>query len=106
MLTGPLGYVEFLALQAHAEFVITDSGGVQEETTFLGVPCLTVRENTERPVTVTLGTNKLVGRDWGLLRTEVDRILAGSVRQGTIPPLWDGMTAQRIVAVLTRCGSV
>jgi UDP-N-acetylglucosamine 2-epimerase (non-hydrolysing) len=102
VLTGPLGYLEFLALQAHAGFVITDSGGVQEETTFLGVPCLTVRENTERPVTVTLGTNKLVGRDWRLLRAEVDHILAGSVRQGTIPPLWDGMTAQRIAAVITR----
>jgi UDP-N-acetylglucosamine 2-epimerase (non-hydrolysing) len=102
LLTGPLGYLEFLALQGHAEFVITDSGGVQEETTFLGVPCFTVRENTERPITVTLGTNKLVGRDWGLLRAEVDCILTGNVRQGAIPPLWDGMTAQRIAAVLTR----
>ena len=96
-LIQPLGYLEFLALQQHAALVITDSGGIQEETTFLGVPCLTVRENTERPVTVTLGTNILVGQDFDRLRAEVARILDGEVREGRIPPLWDGRAAERIV---------
>jgi UDP-N-acetylglucosamine 2-epimerase (non-hydrolysing) len=71
----PLPYLDFLALQKHAAVVITDSGGIQEETTYLGVPCLTVRENTERPVTVTIGTNVLVGRDTALLASELDRVL-------------------------------
>jgi len=101
-LLEPLGYLDFLALQRHAALVITDSGGVQEETTFLGVPCLTVRENTERPITVTHGTNTLVGRDMGRLRDEVARILAGDVRGGAPPPLWDGRAGERIAAVLTR----
>jgi UDP-N-acetylglucosamine 2-epimerase (non-hydrolysing) len=96
-LIDPLGYLEFLALQRYAALVITDSGGIQEETTFLGVPCLTVRDSTERPVTVTLGTNILVGRDMKHLRTEVERILAGTVKPGRVPPLWDGHAAERIV---------
>jgi UDP-N-acetylglucosamine 2-epimerase (non-hydrolysing) len=98
----PLGYLDFLALQERATAVITDSGGVQEETTFLGVPCLTMRANTERPVTVTLGTNKLLGDDLVRLREEVHAIAAGTVRQGTIPPLWDGHAADRIADVLVR----
>jgi UDP-N-acetylglucosamine 2-epimerase (non-hydrolysing) len=98
----PLGYLDFLALQERATAVITDSGGVQEETTFLGVPCLTMRANTERPVTVTLGTNKLLGDDLVRLRQEVHAIAAGTVRQGTIPPLWDGHAADRIADVLVR----
>lgn len=97
----PLGYLEFLALQRHAKFVITDSGGVQEETTFLGIPCLTVRENTERPVTVTIGTNTLVGRDMQMLYSEARRILAGAVKKGAVPPLWDGKAAQRIARIIS-----
>lgn len=98
----PLSYIDFLALQRLAKFVITDSGGIQEETTYLGVPCLTVRENTERPVTVTFGTNILVGRDMNRLRREVARILAGDQKRGQVPPLWDGRAAERIAqAVMT-----
>ncbi len=97
----PIGYVEFLGLQQKASLVITDSGGIQEETTFLGVHCLTVRENTERPVTVTIGTNKLVGRDMNLLQTEAQKILSGKGKKGNIPPLWDGKSGERIAAILT-----
>lgn len=97
---NPLPYVDFLGLQSRATVVITDSGGIQEETTYLGVPCLTLRENTERPVTVTLGTNVLVGRDPDKLRSELARVLAGQAKKGTIPPLWDGRAGERIAAVL------
>jgi UDP-N-acetylglucosamine 2-epimerase (non-hydrolysing) len=97
----PLPYVEFLGLQSRATVVITDSGGIQEETTYLGVPCLTVRENTERPVTVTYGTNVLVGRDPLKLRLEVARVLAGEAKKGKVPPLWDGSAGKRIADVLT-----
>jgi UDP-N-acetylglucosamine 2-epimerase (non-hydrolysing) len=96
----PLSYLEFLAMQSRATVVITDSGGIQEETTYLGVPCLTLRENTERPVTVSLGTNVLVGRDPEKLRGELARILAGQAKKGTIPPLWDGHAGARIAALL------
>jgi UDP-N-acetylglucosamine 2-epimerase (non-hydrolysing) len=99
-LIEPLGYLEFLALEAHATAVITDSGGVQEETTYLGVPCLTVRENTERPVTVTIGTNALVGQDPSLLMRAVTAVLDGHGKHGSIPPLWDGKAAERIADVL------
>jgi UDP-N-acetylglucosamine 2-epimerase (non-hydrolysing) len=92
----PLGYLEFLALQKDAALVITDSGGIQEETTFLGVPCLTMRKNTERPVTVELGTNTLVGQDMARLEKGVQSILTGKGRIGTVPPLWDGMAGKRI----------
>jgi UDP-N-acetylglucosamine 2-epimerase (non-hydrolysing) len=100
----PLNYIDFLALQRRAGLVITDSGGIQEETTYLSVPCLTVRENTERPVTVTLGTNILVGQDMKRLRTEVARILAGDQKRGQIPPLWDGHAAERIAAAVMSWG--
>jgi UDP-N-acetylglucosamine 2-epimerase (non-hydrolysing) len=100
----PLSYIDFLALQRQARLVVTDSGGIQEETTFLGVPCLTVRENTERPVTVILGTNHLVGQDMKRLRTEVARILAGDQKRGQIPPLWDGHAAERIAAAVMAPG--
>jgi UDP-N-acetylglucosamine 2-epimerase (non-hydrolysing) len=100
-LVEPLGYLDFLALQQGARLVITDSGGIQEETTFLGIPCLTVRENTERPVTVTLGTNTLVGQDMGRLRGEVSRILDGGARRGQVPPLWDGRAGERIAEVIS-----
>jgi UDP-N-acetylglucosamine 2-epimerase (non-hydrolysing) len=96
----PLPYLEFLALQSRATVVITDSGGIQEETTYLGVPCLTLRENTERPVTVSLGTNVLVGRDPCKLSSELSRVLAGQAKKGTIPPLWDGHAGERIAGII------
>jgi UDP-N-acetylglucosamine 2-epimerase (non-hydrolysing) len=99
-LLDPLPYVDFLGLQARAAVVITDSGGIQEETTYLGVPCLTVRENTERPVTVSMGTNVLVGRDREKLRSELSRVLSGQGKKGEIPPLWDGRAGVRIADVL------
>lgn len=97
----PLGYLDFIALEMHATLVITDSGGVQEETTFLGKPCLTVRENTERPVTVSLGTNILVGQDMERLLREVEVILNGNGKKGMIPPLWDGRAAVRIAGIIS-----
>lgn len=103
-LMEPLPYLDFLGLQTRAAVVITDSGGIQEETTYLGTPCLTVRENTERPITVTQGTNTLVGRDLQRLRVEVERILAGSGKEGRIPPLWEGQAAQRIAQVIALEG--
>ena len=95
-LVEPLPYVQFLALQKYAAVVITDSGGIQEETTYLGVPCLTVRENTERPVTITMGTNALVGRDVAKLKAAVRQILDGEWKRGERPPLWDGRAAERV----------
>ena len=99
-LLEPLSYIEFLALQHRAAVVITDSGGIQEETTYLGVPCLTMRANTERPVTVTSGTNVLVGQDRKELLLDLTRILDGKAKTGTIPPLWDGRAGDRIADVL------
>jgi UDP-N-acetylglucosamine 2-epimerase (non-hydrolysing) len=96
----PLGYLDFLALQERATVVITDSGGVQEETTFLGIPCLTMRANTERPVTISIGTNTLIGDDLELLRTQVQAVTEGRGKRGAIPPLWDGRAAERIVDAL------
>jgi UDP-N-acetylglucosamine 2-epimerase (non-hydrolysing) len=98
----PLPYLEFLALQKSAAAVITDSGGIQEETTFLGVPCLTVRENTERPVTITLGTNILVGRNLHKLSEELGKVLAGATKKTQAVPLWDGSAATRIAGVVQR----
>jgi UDP-N-acetylglucosamine 2-epimerase (non-hydrolysing) len=101
-LLDPLPYVEFLALQTRATVLITDSGGIQEETTYLGIPCLTVRENTERPITVSQGTNVLVGRDPARLRAELSRVLMGRVKTATVPPLWDGRAAERIAKVIVQ----
>jgi UDP-N-acetylglucosamine 2-epimerase (non-hydrolysing) len=97
---APLPYVDFLGLQSRATVVITDSGGIQEETTYLGVPCLTVRENTERPITVSIGTNVLVGRDREKLRGELSRVLGGKAKKGAVPPLWDGHAGERIADIL------
>jgi UDP-N-acetylglucosamine 2-epimerase (non-hydrolysing) len=96
----PQPYLDFLALQKNAAVVITDSGGIQEETTYLGVPCLTVRENTERPVTITMGTNVLVGRDTNLLSRELDRVMSQGRKNNGAPPLWDGHAAERIAEVI------
>jgi UDP-N-acetylglucosamine 2-epimerase (non-hydrolysing) len=101
-LLEPLPYIEFLSLQRGATAVVTDSGGIQEETTYLNVPCLTLRTNTERPVTVTVGTNILVGQDGATLRAELMKILEGKPKQGTVPPLWDGHAGQRIAEILNK----
>jgi UDP-N-acetylglucosamine 2-epimerase (non-hydrolysing) len=92
----PLGYLAIVGLMREAKVVITDSGGVQEETTALGVPCLTVRPNTERPITIEEGTNTLVGADSAALLKAVDEVLAGGGRQGRVPRFWDGHAAERI----------
>jgi len=99
-LLEPLPYIEFLSMQRQAAVVITDSGGIQEETTYLGVPCLTLRANTERPVTVTMGTNILIGQDLGRLSSELSKILEGNAKKGSIPPLWDGHAGERIAQAL------
>jgi UDP-N-acetylglucosamine 2-epimerase (non-hydrolysing) len=101
-LTEPLGYTEFLALERDARLVITDSGGVQEETTFLGVPCITVRTTTERPVTMTSGTNVLVGLDPKKMLAAAEERLAAPARKSTPPELWDGHASERIAAVLVE----
>ncbi|HNV54015.1 MAG TPA: UDP-N-acetylglucosamine 2-epimerase (non-hydrolyzing), partial [Pseudomonadales bacterium] len=93
----PLGYLEMLGLMRDARLVLTDSGGIQEETTALGVPCLTLRENTERPITLTEGTNTLVGRDPATILAQVEEILASGGKRGRAPELWDGHAAERIV---------
>jgi len=101
-LLPPLPYIEFLGLQKQAAVVITDSGGIQEETTYLGIPCLTVRENTERPITVTMGTNVLVGRDGEQLTAELGKIVSGQAKKGRIPPLWDGHAGERIADIVSE----
>ena len=98
----PVGYLDFLSLLARATFVLTDSGGIQEETTVLGVPCLTLRENTERPITITHGTNQLVGTDPPKILDAAHKLLAGNKKAASIPPLWDGRAAQRIVEILLQ----
>jgi UDP-N-acetylglucosamine 2-epimerase (non-hydrolysing) len=100
ILLPPQGYLEMLGLMAGARIVLTDSGGLQEETTALGVPCLTLRENTERPITVEQGTNTMVGRNTAEIRRHADEILAGRGKQGRLPELWDGHSAERIAADL------
>ncbi|MFQ5890805.1 MAG: non-hydrolyzing UDP-N-acetylglucosamine 2-epimerase [Gemmatimonadota bacterium] len=101
-LVEPLGYLDFLHLQARAALLLTDSGGIQEEATILGVPCLTLRDNTERPITITRGTNRLVGSDPRRIVTEASRILASPPKRRPVIPLWDGRAAARIAAVLAR----
>jgi UDP-N-acetylglucosamine 2-epimerase (non-hydrolysing) len=94
-LTDPIGYRDSLCLTEQARFVLTDSGGLQEESTFFRTPCLTLRPNTERPITVSIGSNKLTSL--ARLRSDIDDVLAGPDRLGTLPPLWDGQTAQRCI---------
>ncbi|MGB0578488.1 MAG: non-hydrolyzing UDP-N-acetylglucosamine 2-epimerase [Limisphaerales bacterium] len=98
----PLGYLEFNYLVRNALAVITDSGGITEETTVMGIPCLTLRDNTERPETVSVGTNELIGTDPTKLPPALDRLFAGEWKAGGIPELWDGKTGRRIVAQLER----
>jgi len=100
ILTEPLGYLEFLSLMSDARFILTDSGGIQEETTVLGIPCLTLRENTERPVTIEQGTNALVGNARERILTAAEKILDGEISEGRAPGLWDGNAAKRIVDIL------
>ncbi len=104
ILTEPLGYLEFLNLQIHSKFILTDSGGIQEEATVLKVPCLTARENTERPETVSRGTNTLVGRNMDALRTALDDIESGNYKKGETLPFWDGKAGERICRQLEETG--
>jgi len=101
-LTDPLGYLDFLQLMANARCLLTDSGGIQEETTALGVPCLTLRQNTERPITVTEGTNRLVGGNPEAIRRAWQDLRRGTWPQGRLPELWDGKAAHRIAGCLVR----
>jgi UDP-N-acetylglucosamine 2-epimerase (non-hydrolysing) len=101
-LVEPMGYLEFLALTSQARLVFTDSGGLQEETTVLEIPCLTVRENTERPITVEQGSNLVVGTDPVRISQEADRVLDGHGKKGRVPALWDGRTAERIAELYER----
>lgn len=102
ILSEPLGYLDFLKLNKDARLVLTDSGGIQEETTVLGVPCITLRHNTERPITVTAGTNQLVGSDKHQILSAAAKVLSGQTEKKQIPPLWDGQAAKRIVDVLEQ----
>lgn len=101
-LVDPQPYLEFIYLVKNALAVITDSGGITEETTVMGIPCLTMRDNTERPETITLGTNELIGVDPAGIKPAMDRLFSGEWKQGKIPPLWDGKTGERIVGHLER----
>ena len=100
ILTEPVGYIDFLSLIKNARLIITDSGGIQEESTYLGVQCITVRDNTERPITVKLGTNQLIGTDLNKVKDAAMSILIGNVKKGSVPPLWDGHASGRIVDII------
>lgn len=102
LVTDPIGYIDFLALTANAKLIVTDSGGIQEESTFLGVQCITVRDNTERPVTVDVGTNQLIGRNLHNVREASLKVLSGALKEGAVPELWDGKAAERITAILVE----
>jgi UDP-N-acetylglucosamine 2-epimerase (non-hydrolysing) len=99
-LVDPIGYLDFMKLMTYSKVVLTDSGGIQEETTALGIPCLTIRDNTERPVTVTQGTNRLVGSDPSRIASEARDVLRHGVENATVPELWDGQAAPRIAQAI------
>ena len=99
-LVDPIGYLEFLAMQEGARLVLTDSGGIQEETTILRVPCLTLRTNTERPVTTTIGTSRLVGNDPTRIRAAFEEVIRGEWPEGSEVPLWDGRAAERVAEAI------
>jgi UDP-N-acetylglucosamine 2-epimerase (non-hydrolysing) len=101
-LTEPLGYLDFLRLLDNAQLVLTDSGGLQEETTYLGVPCLTLRENTERPITCEIGTNELCGLDVEKVVRLSTSVYDGTAKQSRVPELWDGHASKRIVEILLK----
>jgi len=101
-LIEPVDYLRFIALQNKSTVVITDSGGIQEETTYLGKPCLTLRKNTERPVTIDIGTNTLLGEDPAAVRPYLDQVIRGNYKTGAVPELWDGHTAARIKKIITN----
>lgn len=102
VLTEPLGYIEFMSLVKDAKVIVTDSGGIQEESTFLKVPCVTVRDNTERPVTVDIGSNYLAGTNFENVKKYVDLILSGKGKNSVIPELWDGKAGERIAEILAK----
>jgi UDP-N-acetylglucosamine 2-epimerase (non-hydrolysing) len=102
ILLDPVGYLDFIHLMQSATLLLTDSGGIQEETTYLGIPCITMRENTERPVTIELGTNILVGSDNDQIVKETKKIINGKGKKGKVPKLWDGKAAERIVSILEK----
>ncbi len=102
ILCDPLGYLDFLCLLESSALAITDSGGIQEETTYLGIPCFTMRENTERPATVSEGTNTLMGFDYAKTAVEAETVFQGKYKKGKIPELWDGKTAERITKVIAE----
>ena len=97
----PMGYLEFNYLVERAKAVVTDSGGITEETTVMGVPCITLRDNTERPETCTVGTNELIGTNPAAIKPALDKLFAGEWKKGAIPELWDGHTAERIIKILS-----
>lgn len=101
-LTDPLNYFDFMKLMKHAKLVMTDSGGIQEETTFMNIPCLTLRENTERPVTIEVGTNTLCGLDSNKILNSINKIIKGKYKKGKIPKYWDGRSAKKIVDILLK----
>jgi UDP-N-acetylglucosamine 2-epimerase (non-hydrolysing) len=98
----PLGYIEFTSLMLYSKIVVTDSGGVQEETTVLGIPCITMRENTERPITVTEGTNIIIGNDYERLFQLTDKALNNQWKEASVPMYWDGKTSERVIEVLKK----
>lgn len=103
-IVDPLGYLEFNYLVKHAKAVITDSGGITEETSIMGVPCITLRDNTERPETLTMGTNELIGTDPSAVKPAMEKLFAGEWKKGSEIPLWDGKAAERIVEILVKGG--
>ena len=101
IITGPMSYLEFIYLIKNSSGVITDSGGITEETTVLGIPCMTLRNSTERPETVTVGTNEIVGTDPNKIKAVLEKLISGQWKKGGIPEMWDGKTSGRIVEIIS-----